>query len=315
MVGEQTGAPRYLHGDMGLNSLPPLFKLAWSKFRQRKNILPILARYNRTLYVEPFCGCGGLFFGKPQEPAEILNDANGCIVALLRVLRNDDKRRELDELLEISPMSRALWYEARDIGRDYMRGDSIEKRKIAAGLESYDDETVAAYSLLYCQLYGFAGDVFGAFGGGCKGRAASQVIGYGARRKKALAAYSRRLETVAIESMDAIKCLRKYDAPETLFYIDPPYLGESKHGKLSRAYQGLNVDAGELVETLQSLRGSFVLSCYDAPIYEPLQDRAHKFQFSATTSLARNYRGGKEFERVETVYASRFTKTGHEEDR
>ena len=143
-------------------SLPPLFPLAGSKFRQRKNILPILARYNRTLYVEPFCGAGGLFFGKPQESAEIL--------------------------------------------------------------------------------------------------------------------------------------------------IDPPYTYESKHGKPERLYCGLNVDADELVETLRSLRGSFVLSCYDAPVFEPLQARAHKFQFSARTTTARNYQSGTEFERVETVFASRFTR-------
>ena len=289
-------------------SLPPLFPLAGSKFRQRKNILPILARYNRTLYVEPFCGAGGLFFGKPQESAEILNDGNGCIVALLRVLRNEEKRRELDDLLEISPISRAIWYEARDIGRAYVRGESIEKRKIAAGLESYNDSVVAAYCLLYCQWYGHASGLFGAFGGGGKGRAANKIIGYGARRKKALAAYSRRLETVAIESLDAIECLRKYDAPETLFYIDPPYTYESKHGKPERLYCGLNVDADELVETLRSLRGSFVLSCYDAPVFEPLQARAHKFQFSARTTTARNYQSGTEFERVETVFASRFTR-------
>ncbi|MBQ9016639.1 DNA adenine methylase [Candidatus Saccharibacteria bacterium] len=270
--------------------------------------MPILARYNRTLYVEPFCGAGGLFFGKPQESAEILNDANGCIVALLRVLRDEDKRRELDELLEMSPMSRALWYEARDIGRAYMRGESIEKRKIAARLEFYTDETVAAYCLLYCQWYGFAGDVFGAFGGGCKGAGAARVIGYGARRKKALADYSARLATVTIEGLDAIECLRKYDAPGTLFYVDPPYLTASKHGAPGRAYRGCNVDQIKLVETLYNLKGSFVLSCYDAPIFEQLHDRAHKFQFSATTSLARNYRAAKEFERVETVYASRFTR-------
>ena len=291
---------------MKLNKpLAPLFPLAGSKFRQRKNILPILARYDRALYVEPFGGAGGLFFGKPQELAEVYNDANRALVNLIKVIRSPEQLAALDSLLERAPMSRALWHESRDLGRAYMRSEPIAELKERAGLATYSDEIAAAYALFYAQIYGFAGDYFGSFGGGCKGRSAGRLQSAGEARKRALADYSARLRTVIIENLDAIDCVEKYDAPDTLFYLDPPYIFKSKHGNPARAYGGLNVDNERMVKTLLNLKGRFVLSCYDADVYKPLEEVAERLQFRAVTTVARDFVKSETYDRVETVYASR----------
>ena len=110
--------------------LNSLFGLFGSKFRQRKNILPILARYKRTMYVEPFGGAGGLLFGKEPERVEVYNDINKCFVNLFHVVKDNDNVKELQYLLEISPMSRELWSECYQLISEYYMGGGKIKRSI-----------------------------------------------------------------------------------------------------------------------------------------------------------------------------------------
>jgi len=68
-----------------------------------------------------------------------------------------------------------------------------------------------------------------------------------------------RLAGVVIEHLDWPAFIDRYDRPETLFYLDPPYHGsEDDYGK------GL-FDRGLLAERLHSIKGRFILSINDVP--------------------------------------------------
>ncbi|EHU01950.1 putative methyltransferase [Pantoea stewartii subsp. stewartii DC283] len=56
------------------------------KRKLAKHLLPLFPAH--TCYVEPFCGGAALFFMKEQSKAEVLNDINGDIVNLYRVIQN-----------------------------------------------------------------------------------------------------------------------------------------------------------------------------------------------------------------------------------
>jgi DNA adenine methylase len=69
-----------------------------------------------------------------------------------------------------------------------------------------------------------------------------------------------RLERVQIECLPYEEILRRYDRPQTLFYVDPPYWGR----KLYR-FNFSESDFVKFEERLRRIRGKFVLSINDLP--------------------------------------------------
>lgn len=88
-------------------------------------------------------------------------------------------------------------------------------------------------------------------------------------------AIARRLKQVQIECDDALATIRRFDTPDTLFYIDPPYLAEtrSKWGaKSGRAYdhEMTTEQHHELAALLQTITGMAIVSGYPSALYDEL---------------------------------------------
>lgn len=75
-----------------------------SKRKLAKQIIPLFP--NHKLYLEPFFGCGGLFFNKPLAEYNIVNDLNEDVINCFDVARK--KPQELLEFLEITPCHQSL---------------------------------------------------------------------------------------------------------------------------------------------------------------------------------------------------------------
>jgi DNA adenine methylase len=76
-----------------------------------------------------------------------------------------------------------------------------------------------------------------------------------------------RLAGVVIENLEWMDFIDRYDRPETLFYLDPPYFGnENDYGKtlFSREQFAL------MAERLRTLKGRFVMSINDVPFIRDL---------------------------------------------
>ncbi|MEN6520331.1 MAG: DNA adenine methylase [Armatimonadota bacterium] len=63
----------------------------------------------------------------------------------------------------------------------------------------------------------------------------------------------------------------RIEASLTLFYLDPPYIPETRKSGKYR-HEMTAEDHQELVEILLSIQGKVVLSGYNHPIYKPLED-------------------------------------------
>jgi DNA adenine methylase len=71
-----------------------------------------------------------------------------------------------------------------------------------------------------------------------------------------------RLAGVVIECLDWSDFLPRYDGPDTLFYLDPPYWGcESDYGKAMFSRD----DFTRLADQLRGLKGRFLMSINDVP--------------------------------------------------
>ncbi len=83
----------------------PILPWIGGKRRLAKHLLPLFGLHD--CYVEPFCGAAALFFMKAPAKAEVINDINGDLINLYRVIQH-----HLDEFgrqFRWSLVSRQLW--------------------------------------------------------------------------------------------------------------------------------------------------------------------------------------------------------------
>jgi len=207
-----------------------------------------------TTYVEVFGGSAGVLLRKPFSPVEVFNDLDGEVVNFFRVLR--EQPEALARAIAFTPYARA---------------------ELDAAWEPTDDPLEAARRFAVRSWMSIGGPT-AQWKTGFRYRRAdpSQPWLQWNRLPEILVATARRLKMVIIEHADWQRILRRYDTPDTLFYCDPPYLGEtrSKWGKFRAAYRFEFTDGDHvaLAEALRSVQGMVVLSGYAHPLYEALYE-------------------------------------------
>lgn len=175
----------------------PIIPWIGGKRKLAKHLLPRFPKH--TCYAEVFCGGAALFFLKNRSKVEVINDINGDIVNLYRVVKY-----HLDEFLQ--------QFDLTLISRDFyaqMQSTSI------AGLT--DIQRAARF--YYLQKMAFGGKVTNqAFG-----IAANDIPSFNLLNiKNDLTQANIRLKQVYIENLSWEKLIDRYDKPETFFYCDPP---------------------------------------------------------------------------------------------
>lgn len=212
-------------------------------------------------YIEPFVGMGGVFLRRSWRPRlEVANDLNGEITNLFRILQ-----RHLPQLLEV------------------MRFQIVSRREFDR-LRFCDPASLTdlerAARFLYLQRLGFGGKVDAVFGV-TKERGGRFSL---SRLEPLLDAAHERLEGVVFENLDWQEVLARYDQPQALFYLDPPYWGgESDYGKgmFTRDQFALMADR------LSDLQGAFLMSINDAPEVRELFSRFHVDEVDLTYTIAK----------------------------
>jgi DNA adenine methylase len=84
---------------------------------------------------------------------------------------------------------------------------------------------------------------------------------------RSLVAVSRRLQGVIIEHRDALEVIRAQDTPDTLFFVDPPYMPSTRS---KSGYRCELDEAGHLalLERLKAAKGLVVLAGYPSDLYD-----------------------------------------------
>jgi DNA adenine methylase len=234
------------------------------------------------IYVEPFAGAASVFWLLPSPfPVEVLNDLDGDIVNLYRVLQDKSKFEELSHRLIFTPYARAEFARALQIVKDPNATD-IDR----------------AWAFFVKHNQGFSGI---AQTEGNWGRVVTLIRNNMAAttsrwrsRLKLLSFWHERLSRVQIDCIDGIECIKYWDTPETVFYIDPPYVLEArKERRLYKNEPDLSYHK-RLVETILTAKGKILLSCYDQPVYLPLKEAGwQKLTKRTVCYMAGRIRGSK----------------------
>lgn len=203
-----------------------------------KTILPLLPVHR--LYCEPFGGSATILLEKPPSPVEILNDINGDLMNLFRVVQQHPG--EFLRLWELNLRSREEFDRLKRTPADILT--DIQR----------------AARTFYLLRAGYSGKIPEAgchFAGLMSGTSRPFTI-YGINDM--ICQVHRRLQHVIIERLSFEECFRRYDGPESLFYLDPPYYGHERDygvGIFQRQ------DFNRLADLLIDLKGQFLLSLND----------------------------------------------------
>ncbi len=206
------------------------------KRRLRTEIIRRLPEH--TCYVEVFGGAGWVLFGKEPSKVEVYNDIDGDLVNFFRVVKNC--HRAFIQALDWILVSRRLF-------RDFVNTDPADL-----------DEIQRAVRFFYI--------IKTAFGG----KWSSPVFGYAKTGKPTLnldavyetiSAVHNRLRHVYIEEGTFEDTIRRYDGPETVFYLDPPYYETAGY----RHKMTLD-DYRCMAEILRGIEGKFLLTINDHPV-------------------------------------------------
>lgn len=101
---------------------------------------------------------------------------------------------------------------------------------------------------------------------------------------------------MTIECWPALEVLEKYDAPDTLFYVDPPYVQATRNSRGCYRHEMTDTQHEELAEHLHALQGKVVLSGYACPLYDRL--------YSGWLTASMETMGDKAAKRTERLWIS-----------
>lgn len=205
-----------------------------------RRLVSIIETIPHRTYAEPFVGMGGVFLRRRLRPqAEVINDWSQDVATFYRVLQRH-------------------YVAFRDMLRFQLTTRSEFERLIRVDPSTLTDMERAA-RFLYLQRTAFGGKVTGRNFGVSMHRPGNFDV---TKLGPMLEDLHERLGGVIIERLPFEAFIRRYDSPDTLFYLDPPYWGtEDSYGADLFSRDQFEVLAGVLAEA----NGRFVLSLNDRP--------------------------------------------------
>ena len=234
------------------------------------------------IYVEPFAGAASVFWHLPKPFAvEVLNDIDTDVINMYKVLKDRDKFEILFHNIVYTPYARS----------EFGRAIQILKNPDLNDIDR-------AWAFFVRQNQGFSG--FGISESNWSralystNKDMTKNVSQWRSRLKILSFWHERLKKVNIYNIDAIQCIRNWDTPDTVFYLDPPYILDTRK---TRSIYKKELDLSyhkRLVDTLLSVKGKVVLSCYDHPTYDPLVETGwQKITIDTVCHMAGKNRGSK----------------------
>lgn len=250
------------------------------KFSHLEFILPLLPTHF-THFCEPYGGSAAVLINRLPAPVETYNDLDGEVVNFFECLRDDGDK--LIRAISLTPFSRQELVKACKPEPDLpalerARRFFVRARQTRTGLAQTSSEGRWAHCVLTSRAE-MAGAV-------------SRWLG----SAEGLPQIVQRLQRVQIENAPATEVILRYDSPETLFYLDPPYPHESRGDAKAYGHEMIDREHEELAVLLRSVRGAAAISSYRCT----LMDRLYRDwrRVDADTRLCHTTKG----ERTESVW-------------
>jgi DNA adenine methylase len=251
------------------STIPPPLKWHGGKHYLAKKILELMPPHLH--YVEPFFGGGQVLFARdPADPrlwwtgttsdgskvngvSEVINDLHGDLMGFYRVLKDPELYGQLQHRLELTLHSQAEW----EASRDLLAAPGGDPVLWAAALFTFCRQSLSG------RMKGFASTVRTRLRGGRN----DGVNGWWTA-VEGLEAVHARLADVKVLCRPALDVIRSEDGPATLYYLDPPYLPETRTAREVYTLEMTEADHRELLDALRQVQGKVILSGYPSALYD-----------------------------------------------
>jgi DNA adenine methylase len=218
------------------------FPYPGGKSRSLGNLLPLLPYRNK--YIELFGGSGVVFMNRKRSKCEVFNDKHAGLVDFFKSCR--EKPDDVIEYLKQFPFSREDFIDCRDTW--VTTTDPLER-----GCKWF-------YSII--NSFTSQGRNFG--------RSLQDSSAKHLRREPIIKEIAARFKDVLIENQDFMQLLKDYDSSDSVFYLDPPYIGDLC-STMSGFYKHMMTREEHLalIEQVFKMKGFVAVSSYKNPLYEP----------------------------------------------
>ena len=250
--------------------LRPPFSYYGGKTMMAKGIVKLIPEDAKN-YVEPFAGSLAVLLRKEPHQCEVVNDLDNRLIAFWRVLR--DKPDELQRALTFTPYARSEFEHALSVIDEPCDDVEFARRVFVILRQSRKRATSASK-------------------GNFRGVGGATPAGVTFKRSiDRLAEVSDRMRHVVIENTDALRLFERWDRPETVMYLDPPYVGETRTAR-DYTVENAGVEFHEqLVDLIIDSNARIILSGYDHPVYDSLKHwrRSDAVRKTGSTSARTRY--------------------------
>lgn len=216
-----------------------------------------------TQYVEPYAGGLSVLLAR-DEPfgAEIINDKDRHLTNFWKVLQHEHTFEKFMRVMNNTPFSEDEFRCAKSIVNDI-------------GWEGITEGNSEGMLLRACAFFvncrqSLAGRMksFGTLTKNRTRRGMNEQASAWLTAVEGLQEVHERLRGVVILNRDAIDVILQQDTDNTVFYLDPPYLPETRASKSVYEHE-MSADAhAELLGVLSNIKGKFLLSGYRSTMYD-----------------------------------------------
>lgn len=184
----------------------------------------ILAHFpaEHKTYVEPFCGSAAIFFAKEPSEIEALNDLDAGLMF------------DYSLLVNAPAVTHREHFAGLDALRAYVTSEDAHPLTRAIILRNNKFNGMAECRQIYKTTDPWA-------------------------KLQHLERYRERLRGVVLHCKSYLDLLAQYDAPDTFFFMDPPYEGSTG------LYKHAAFDYEELAARCRTLQGRFMITLNDSP--------------------------------------------------
>lgn len=238
----------------------PVLRWHGGKWRLAPWILQHMPKHR--IYCEPFGGAASVLLRKPRSYGEVYNDLDDEVVTLFEVLRDAPQAKALEAALRATPYSRTEFKRAYQHTKDPLERSRrlIIRAFMGFGSNAHSSQEKGHRST------GFRSK---------SNRSGTTPSQDWANYPDALRAIVKRVAGVVIENRPAREVMAQHDTEETLHYVDPPYLPETRargnrYDLAWRMYRHemTREDHAELLDFLCELDGMVMLSGYPDRLYD-----------------------------------------------
>jgi len=187
-----------------------------------------------------------------QGISEVVNDIHRGLTNFWRVLQREDTFAAFERIADAIPFSEIEWADA-------------ELRQ--APQADPDVEAAVAFFIRCRQSRAGGFKDFATLSRNRTRRMQNEQASAWWNCVEGLPAVSARLRRVVVLNQPAVDVIRQQDGPATLFYLDPPYLHDTRASTNAYQHEMGEADHRELLATIKQCQGKVMLSGYPNEVY------------------------------------------------